>query len=138
MVEQRYEHGYAAMKATFDGLSSKEIALAMIDSGLWDMRLDSAAARVRNCMHPESDQFFKLSDLLFLMWHFQRFELLYHCCDVLHHSRPALIAPNTERAKILEEMLQKQTEYEELRAKYNALGSDKLPQPRFSVEVSHG
>lgn len=60
--------GHAAMQATFPPRTRKQMASLMLDSGLWSsnrLSLDSAVARVGDCLHPErgGGQGFRLSEV---------------------------------------------------------------------------
>lgn len=60
--------GHAALQATFPPRTRKQFAGLMLDAGLWSekrLSLDSAIARVGDCLHPErgGGQSFRLSEL---------------------------------------------------------------------------
>lgn len=60
--------GHAAMQATFPPRTRKQMAALMLDSGLWSsnrLSLESAVARVGDCLHPErgGGQGFRVSEV---------------------------------------------------------------------------
>lgn len=117
-----YTNGYDALKRMVDGVKSERVASALVESGLWhEGRLSSAAARVRANLNPESDQFFKFAEIVFLIWHFGQADPLMYLCDVCGYERPqrTQVLRNAEEARRRLEAAE--AEAEAARRSYHAL-----------------
>lgn len=82
--------GYDALKQMVDGHSSEDVALWLIQAGYWPetLSIGAAAARVRNCLNKNGDQFFKYAEVVFLQWKTGRPYPMFYECDELGFDRP--------------------------------------------------
>jgi len=90
MSKRVYNNGYDAIRAMFDGYSSMDVAEFFIEGEYWpnSMTWGAAAARVRACWSPDSDEFWKLSELIAWSKHTGRTDVLDYWCDELGVDRP--------------------------------------------------
>lgn len=89
MENEQYQDGYDALRRMLDGHRSNAVAMALMEYELWpSMPAGSAAARVRANLNPESDQFFKFSEIVFLMWWTGRIDPVLYACEALGYERP--------------------------------------------------
>lgn len=89
VVRPSHPNGYAALKAMLEPYTSEQVARWLMDGGYWPrLTLASAAARVRACTNPDKHEFFKFSEILFLMAQTERYQPLEFAAEVLGRTTP--------------------------------------------------
>lgn len=120
--DRTYADGYDALRAMLAEYSSETVAEWLIAEGYWPQGpVNSAAARVRACLDPEKNQFFKFSEIIFLSVRSGCPDALYYFCDQMCRQRPEATKTSRERAiESLREIQQLERELHEKKSLYNA------------------
>lgn len=107
-----FTNGYDALRQMLDGHSSETVALWLIEGGYWpeSLSIGGAAARVRACTSPHGDQFFKFSEIMFLIWKTGRPYPIHYACDELGLTRPEPRNLSAELAALMEEVPKMESE----------------------------
>lgn len=66
------------------------------------MKLESAYARLKNCMNPNGDQRLSFGQIIAAMKFCDAYDPLYCACDETLHSRPERKAPQDERMRLIQ------------------------------------
>lgn len=131
-----YRDGYDALKRMLDGFDSVRVGRWLVDEGYWpQMPDDSAGARVRACLSPDKNRFFKFSEILFLAFRTGRPDALHYFCDYTGYERPERNSSAHEQAEHLAEQIRaeeraldaKKNRYKELLVRS---AEDTFPSPR--------
>jgi hypothetical protein len=117
-----YRDGYDALRKNLDGYSSEVVAQWLMDDGYWPHGpAESGAARVRACLNPDKSEFFKFSEIIFLMNRSGRADALYYACDATQHERPGKKrSPHQIAEEELEEIQRLERELEQKKRNVNA------------------
>lgn len=79
--------------------SGKEVK--QVAHHLWpSMKMDSAAAKLRNCLSENGDEKLAVGEAIEIMRFCGEYDLLYHIADETHHDRPAQRAPEDAQAEL--------------------------------------
>lgn len=101
-----FTSGYDAIRQMLDGYSSEQVAVWLIEAGYWpeSLSMGGAAARVRTCIRPDGDQFFKFAEIIYLAWRTGRPYPIYYACDELGLTRPEPRDMDSEMKALAEEV----------------------------------
>ena len=105
------------MRETIDGIvppasaatrsGRRYVAQWLIDNEFWPvMTVASAEARINACLDPEKEQYLKISELIAIMLHFQRFTVLEMVADlagrdVVLRNNEESVAAALERVRLM-------------------------------------
>lgn len=82
---------------TGSGKTFKQVA-----SALWpSMKMDSAYARLKNCLNPDKDEKLSFAEVIFICRETGNTDPIFHACDELSLHRPMPKAPADEKAELL-------------------------------------
>lgn len=82
---------------TASGKTFKQVA-----SALWpSMKMDSAYARLKNCLNPDKDEKLSFAEVIFICRETGNVDPIFHACDELSLHRPTPKAPADEKAELL-------------------------------------
>lgn len=82
---------------TSSGKTFKQVAAALWPS----MKMDSAYARLKNCLNPTKDEKLSFSEVIFICRETGQLDPIFYACDELSLHRPAPKAPADEKAELL-------------------------------------
>lgn len=117
-----YRDGYDALKRMLDGFDSITVGRWLMEEGYWPHGPEiTAGARVRACCNPDKTEFFKFSEIIFLMVRTGQCHPLYFACDATNHQRPKMQQTAQAAAdKLAAEIRERERELEELRSTHRA------------------
>jgi len=79
------------------GKTHKQVA-----ASLWPaMKMDSAYARLKNCLNPDKDEKLSFSEVIFICNFCGRFDPIYFACDEVSLHRPTPKAPKDEQQELM-------------------------------------